>query len=122
MERRLSAASEAASSQRRRVGRKIMAGNKLYEPRAASNVAGGISGMRSFMFGAQASMPAVRRHPAGPYPDRKRCEQDAREPLTGCRRSASPCASSSSPLSAVTILLVLLSQFHDFGIQLTLVI
>ncbi|PYS29867.1 MAG: hypothetical protein DMF75_16665 [Acidobacteria bacterium] len=48
--RRLSAASEAASSQRRRVGRKTIAGNKLYEPNAASNVAGGISGMRSFIF------------------------------------------------------------------------
>src|SRR5947209_7475173 len=48
--RRLSAASDAASSQRRRVGRKTIAGNKLYEPSAASRVAGGISGMRSFMF------------------------------------------------------------------------
>ena len=59
-----------------------MAGNKLYEPSAASNVAGGISGMRSFIFGAQASMPAVCRHPAGTYPDRQRCEQDARKPPT----------------------------------------
>ena len=57
-----------------------MAGNKLYEPSAASNVAGGISGMRSFMCGAQASMPAVRRDPAGLYSGGKRCEQDAREP------------------------------------------
>src|SRR4030095_4414450 len=46
---RLSAASVAASSQRRRVGRKTIAGNKLYEPSAASKVAGGISGIRSLI-------------------------------------------------------------------------
>src|SRR5205823_770649 len=34
----------------RLVGRKTIAGNKLYEPSAASKVAGGSSGMRSFIF------------------------------------------------------------------------
>src|SRR5437870_9289877 len=48
--RRLNAASDAASSQRRRVGRKTMAGSKLYEPRAVSKAAGGISGMRNFIW------------------------------------------------------------------------
>src|SRR5688572_26822015 len=47
--RRLKAASVAASSHRRRVGRKTMAGSKLYELSAVNNVAGGISGMRSFI-------------------------------------------------------------------------
>jgi hypothetical protein len=45
----MEAASIAAWSQRRRVGIKTIAGNKSYEPRAASNVAGGISGMLSFI-------------------------------------------------------------------------
>ena len=40
-----------------------MAGNKLYEPSAASNVAGGISGMRSFML--------VNRRKAYQKPDRQ---------------------------------------------------
>src|SRR2546423_10751152 len=47
--RLLNAASDAASSQRRRVGKNTIAGSKLYDPSAASKVAGGISGMRSFM-------------------------------------------------------------------------
>src|SRR5207302_6153391 len=47
--RLLKAASDAASSQRRRVGRKTIAGNKLYELSAASKFAGGISGMRNFI-------------------------------------------------------------------------
>src|SRR5882724_1764267 len=48
--RRANAASEAALSQRLRVGRKTIAGNKLYEPSAANKVAGGISGMLTFIF------------------------------------------------------------------------
>src|SRR5438128_2967882 len=47
--RLLKAASDAASSQRRRVGKKTIAGSKLYDPSAANKFAGGISGMRSFM-------------------------------------------------------------------------
>src|SRR6266550_5290194 len=58
--RRLKAASDAASSQRRRVGRKTMAGNKLYELSAASKVAGGISGIRSFMGTKRVRSPTVR--------------------------------------------------------------
>jgi hypothetical protein len=46
---RLSAASVAASSHRRRVGKKTIAGNKLYEPSAANKVAGGISGIRNLI-------------------------------------------------------------------------
>ena len=45
----LRAASDAASSQRRRVGRNTIAGSRLYDPSAASKFAGGISGMRSFI-------------------------------------------------------------------------
>src|SRR5687768_16346573 len=47
--RRVKAASVAASSHRRRVGRNTIAGRKLYEPSAVNNVAGGISGIRSFI-------------------------------------------------------------------------
>src|SRR5437763_16070412 len=66
--RRLMDASDAASSQRRRVGRNTIAGSKLYEPSAANKFAGGISGMRSFIIGARASMPAVHRHLADGLP------------------------------------------------------
>src|ERR1044071_9159527 len=53
--RRLSAASDAASSQRRRVGKKTIAGSRWYEPSATNKLAGGISGMRSFILEEQSS-------------------------------------------------------------------